>query len=134
MNLSFLHRYLPTLIILCAILYLSLAPAPIPDADKLHLFKGADKVVHFCMYGGLILVFCFDLYRQDPFNKYRTQQTIIACISAILLGGGIELLQGYMGMGRSADWYDFAANSAGAIAGLLCSHYLIRRWLRKVKK
>ena len=50
MNLSFLHRYLPTLIVLCAILYLSLAPAPIPDADKLHLFKGADKVVHFCLY------------------------------------------------------------------------------------
>ena len=46
----------------------------------------------------------------------------------------MELLQGAMSMGRSADWYDFLANSCGAILGLILGVNSVPYLFRKCKK
>ena len=101
--------FVPTIIVLVVITYLSLAKNPV-HSQEFYLFEGADKLVHGCMYLGLVWIGCFDIYRVS------------------------ELLQGAMSMGRSADWYDFLANSCGAILGLILGVNSVPYLFRKCKK
>ena len=46
----------------------------------------------------------------------------------LLLGGGIEIAQGLMGLGRQADWHDFYADAFGVFAGLALCLLGLRHW------
>jgi VanZ family protein len=46
----------------------------------------------------------------------------------IALGGGIEIAQGLMGLGREADLRDVLANTLGAGAGLGLALTPVGRW------
>ena len=119
--------YLPTLVVLVTITYLSLAEDPV-HTKGIRLFEGADKLVHGCMYLALVVVGSYDLYRVGrPSVRGRLGWMVVA----VMWGGVMELLQGAMGLGRSADWLDFAANSCGALLGFLLSLYVLPRlWTR----
>lgn len=119
--------FVPTIVVLAVITYLSLAQDPV-HTQGLRLFEGADKVVHGCMYLALVVVGSYDLYRVGRFSVGGSLGWMVA---AVVWGGVMELLQGAMGLGRSADWLDFAANSCGAVVGLLLSLYVLPRlWKR----
>ena len=47
------------MVVLIAIIYLTLFPQPLGE-NEVHLFEGADKIVHFIMFGGLTGTFIFD--------------------------------------------------------------------------
>ncbi|HIY50284.1 MAG TPA: hypothetical protein H9834_10790 [Candidatus Barnesiella excrementavium] len=122
--------FVPTLFVFLVIAYLSLARDPI-HADRIHLFEGADKVVHGCMYLGLVVVGCYDMYRLG--FRFTPRRLALWLFVAIAWGGVMELLQGAMGLGRSADWFDFLANSCGALSGLLLGVWGIPRLFRRYK-
>ena len=115
-----------------AILWLTLAPHPLPTSG-IKLFPGADKVVHGCMFGGLFLMACLD--RESIYSKrrilwnpaQRMRFTIIAAIGCTLFGGAIEVVQDAMRMGRSADWLDFVADGAGVVLAAVLTPWIIRR-------
>lgn len=67
------------------------------------------------MFGTLTLVMCWDWYvsRRRPLLMW---QTALCATVAIAAGGAIELIQGAMGCGRSADIMDFVADTVGAVA------------------
>ena len=115
--------FVPTIIVLAVITYLSLAKNPV-HSQEFYLFEGADKLVHGCMYLGLVWIGCFDIYRVSKFTAPKL----------IVWGGLMELLQGAMSMGRSADWYDFLANSCGAILGLILGANSVPYLFKKCKK
>lgn len=119
--------FVPTIVVLAVITYLSLAQDPV-HTQGLHLFEGADKVVHGCMYLALVVVGSYDLYRVGHFSVGGSLGWMVA---AVVWGGVMELLQGAMGLGRSADWLDFAANSCGAVVGLLLSLYVLPRFWKR---
>lgn len=107
--------------VVAAVLYLTLAPKPLPDND-INWFKHTDKIVHAVMMAGVYLAVALD------YIKHRRQPcglppAALGCILAavIVFGGSIELLQGAMDMGRGCDLYDFIADSAGACSGYLIS-------------
>lgn len=54
-----LPPWLLTTLTVLAILWLTLAPHPLPDND-IPTFEGIDKVVHACMFGGLYFMICLD--------------------------------------------------------------------------
>ena len=112
--------FVPTIIVLVVITYLSLAKNPV-HSQEFYLFEGADKLVHGC----------FDIYRV---SKFTAPKLILLVCGAIVWGGLMELLQGAMSMGRSADWYDFLANSCGAILGLILGANSVPYLFRKCKK
>ncbi len=120
-----LPRFLPTALVLIAILYLSLAPNPVPYENGFFNFKGADKIVHCLMYLGLTGVFCFDFYRKGA-TKEEARHIITAFTVAIILGGSIEILQEQMQMGRSGSFYDFMADVAGSVIGIISGMWIIR--------
>lgn len=115
-----------------AILWLTLAPQPLPEAD-IPVFEGADKVVHGLMFGGLVFAMVFDrevwLMRHRLSPDFRKERYFIALffLLAVLAGGGIELLQEAMGAGRSCDGADFLADAAGAFLSALVSPGIVRR-------
>lgn len=127
-----LMRMLPcgllTVAALGLLLWLTLAPKPLGD-EELPMFPGADKLAHAVMFGGVYFVMMFDASewlrnrergdaaagraRKKAVGAWVAPTAVIVCVA---LGGGIELLQGAMGMGRGCEWWDFVADCVG-VAG-----------------
>ena len=84
--------FVPTIIVLVVITYLSLAKNPV-HSQEFYLFEGADKLVHGCMYLGLVWIGCFDIYRV---SKFTVPKLILLVCGAIVWGGLMELLQSAM--------------------------------------
>jgi VanZ family protein len=102
------------LLLVLAVLYTSLAPPndlpPVQFNDKLE--HGTAYVLMMLWFGGLV-----------PVRQYGW---LIAALLA--LGGGIEIAQGLMNLGRTADIMDFAADAGGVAVGLLLCLCGLRHW------
>ena len=108
--------YQPTMVVLTAVLYLTLLPRPLGE-EEIFLFDGADKVVHFIMFGGLTGSFIFDRYRIE--RKLSLRSALLTALISSLLGAVIEYMQCAMQMGRSGnDIYDIMANTLGSFAAV----------------
>lgn len=107
---DFIPRYLPSVLVVLAILYLTLVPKPLPDTD-MKLFPHADKVVHAIMFGGAYL--CFYIDTRKCVGRITGKRIFFLMAVTVLFGGLIEILQDAMGLGRGGDWLDFLADAAG---------------------
>ncbi len=107
------------------ILYLTLFPDPLPDETP-PLFAGADKIVHAIMFWGMATAWMFDWHRRNHVLSGRAMAIITA--ATIALGGGVEVAQQLMGLGRGAELADFVADCAGVTVASLSSPRLVR-WL-----
>jgi len=107
------------LLIATAITVASLVPAR--DLPPLGV---SDKVEHAVAY--LLLAFWF--------ASVMTRRDYVYLILALLaFGGGIEIAQGLMGLGREADLLDLAADGAGILAGVLLAATPLGRWARLIE-
>lgn len=115
---------LPSAVTLCAILWLTLVPRPLPDMD-MHLWEHTDKLVHALMMAGMVWASSIDIMRRSRTRIVRMRPAVLLWVTAavMLLGGGIELAQGAMDMGRGADMADFAADCAGALLAALAVRF-----------
>lgn len=73
-----------------------------------------DKIVHFIMY--FIFVILWALYRNT--KEYKSKTGLIIALIAISYGGLIEIFQELFTSTRCADFFDFLANSTGALLGM----------------
>jgi VanZ family protein len=78
-----------------------------------------DKIEHFGAYAALALWFGG---LTEPRNYYRLSLWLL------VMGGGIEIAQGAMNIGRQAEWNDFFADGAGVVAGLALCLMGLRHW------
>ena len=102
-------RWLPTVLTVSAVLYLTLFPDPVPDND-LPLWEHTDKVVHALMMAAVWTALAIDLRR--PLTP-RLRLTLFISVTAF--GALIELAQQAMDLGRTADLADLAADTLGAL-------------------
>ena len=107
-----------TVVVVTAVLYLTLAPDPLPDIDT-PMWEHTDKVVHAIMMLGVAWGIGLDMMRASRTELRRLPGRVLLTIAVVtaLFGGGVELLQSAMQMGRSADIVDFGADTVGALAG-----------------
>ena len=107
---------------LALIVWGELTPHP-PDLSSILAWG---KAQHFTAYFGLAAMATMVL----GLNR----RLAVAILGVILLGGGLEILQGYTG--RDPDIFDFAANTPGALCGTavgtlcwiaLCGRVLVDR-------
>jgi len=118
-----------SIILFLVITYLSLMT---PPKIGILLFRHWDKVVHFCMYGGLSGVFWIEFLLKHRRNKANYLYVLVgAVLYPILLGGVLELCQKYFTRSRSGDWMDFLANTTGVIVASLIAWFIIRPWIIK---
>lgn len=126
---DFIPVYQPTVAVLVAILYLTLLPQPLGEED-ISLFDGADKVVHFIMFGGLTGTYIFDRFRIS--RKLNLKGALRVALCSSLLGAVIEYMQYAMQMGRTGnDIYDAMANTAGAFCAVAVCRLL--HWIDVTK-
>lgn len=108
--LRYIPRWGPTAVVLGVILTCTLLPGD--DLPQVPAFPGADKVVHALMFGVLAAVILYDI---DVFSgRVRRGAYVAAALISTIVGGCIELLQDAMGLGRTAEWLDFAADACGS--------------------
>lgn len=130
-----LMRWWPSTLTATAVLWLTLTSDPVPDV-RLPSWLGqyGDKVVHAIMFGGLTGAIIFDYKRRQPGAPHAAGTTflILLGIAMTLFGIADEWLQDAMGLGRTADIYDIAADIVGIVIGLMLApavcNRLIRQW------
>ncbi|TWF45016.1 VanZ like protein [Chitinophaga polysaccharea] len=111
-----LKYYLPATIWIILILIICTLPGKdIPTNsffEKVHF----DKIVHFGLFGGVVLFLSLGIYQQKRYISPVTLITLV--IIAATYGLAIEFIQKYWAIGRSFDIYDIVADTLGAIAGI----------------
>jgi VanZ family protein len=92
----------------------ALSLLPMQDLPHVPMFRGEDKLIHFLMYFGFSMLFCWTLKVELNYSK-------LFFVIVVTVGWGIlmEYLQLDMHMGRSFSWYDELANSIGVVIGTL---------------
>lgn len=130
MTVKTILRWLPSAIVIAVILYATLFPDP-AGADMLPLIPHIDKLIHAIMFGGLAGALAFDYERTGLRKRPEPRVMLVCCVASLALGGAIELLQGAMGLGRGADWLDFAADAAGVAVAYFAAPPAIRAVLRR---
>ena len=107
--------------IIWALLILVLCGLPGQDFPDLSFWKllSFDKAAHAFVFAVLVLLLIIGFKKQYSFRNLRHHAIKIATTFSILYGGLIELLQGWVFIGRSADPFDFLANTIGCFTGLL---------------
>jgi VanZ family protein len=103
-----------SLTIALAILYLSFARAETFSKVNVWDFKHLDKVVHMCMYFGLMIVL---LYENRSELKYNRSLFLLAIIP-FSYGSLIELLQSWLTATRKGDLFDAIFNLIGIFLAL----------------
>jgi len=127
----YIKDYPFSIILFLVITYLSLMT---PPKIGIQLFRNWDKVVHFCMYGGLSGVFWIEFLMKHRNKKANYMYAVIgAIVYPILLGGLLELCQMYFTKYRSGDWMDFLANTSGVIVASFIAWFCLRPWIIKEK-
>ncbi len=96
----------------------------VPPRDLPHL-RVSDKTEHFVAYFGLALWFG---------GLVPLRQFLWLALGLLALGGGIEIAQGLMGLGREADWRDFYADAYGTGVGMLLALVGLRHWVGWLEK
>lgn len=121
-----LLHWWPSMLTLAAVLWLTLAPDPVPDTG-VYLFPHADKVVHAIMFGGLTGALLFD-WRRMPEHRSRPipRQTIaiIALIVAVFATLD-ECAQSAMALGRYTDMMDLLSDWTGIIVAVFTAPPLL---------
>lgn len=125
MMLYYIKKYPISLLVIAAVIYLSFFKPPQTDMESI---PGIDKVVHMGMYFGMSGMLWLEFLRAHRKQAVpRWHAWIGAFVCPVLFSGMVELLQAYCTTYRGGDWWDFAANSAGALLASLIGNCLLKK-------
>ena len=120
------YKFVLTLLLVlwtAGVLYGSLAPGDdLPPAGWLAMIPYFDKVVHFGFYFGATLLVLL-LFEPRGWRRWTAVAAVILC------SGAVELVQGALGY-RSKDFWDFVANSSGALVAVAVAP-LLQRFVKR---
>lgn len=83
-----------------------------------------DKLEHAAAYAGLMVWFG---------GMFRRSLQVWIAIALVVLGGGIELLQGLTPT-RTPDVLDLAADSVGVLLAMVLSLTLLHGWCQRIER
>jgi VanZ family protein len=128
---KFITSFWKTIIWACVVSFLSLFSGKhLPEPSWL-TFPHIDKAVHFIMYFVLALVLIHD---SQHYSKIRLNHGRIILISVLMVigwGGFLEMLQRMPGIHRNGDFFDFLANTVGAVVASLL-YRIFERLLNRI--
>ena len=116
--------YLAVVFTLCLVNF-----GPMDDMPSKIAGIDTDKIVHFLMFAPFPFL-CYKVFHRCEGKPYNLVGfVLLALVIGLLLGGGIELLQG--AVGRNTDIMDFRADALGigcCCVGLLIYSAVSRKW------
>lgn len=116
LNLLRKYRWAPTAIVWFAVVWLTLAPNPLPG-NQIKLFEGADKIVHGLMFFTLTICGLADISDWKRIVSLKNIYIITICV--LIFAALDEWMQNMMGLGRTSDFYDFTADCAGILTAVI---------------
>lgn len=125
----YLKNYPASIITVGIILYLSFFTPPETKAPDIPYL---DKIVHFCMYGGLTTLLWIEYFWHHKGINW-IHLIIGGMICPTLMSGLVEIGQSTLTTTRSGDWMDFIANATGVLVASLIGYYLWRPLIRQHK-
>lgn len=115
--------FIPSLVWLITIAVLSGYPGnKIPKSP----FLNFDKLVHLGVYFILSIMLSYWFYTKDDKNSTSIKTSVLIILFGIFYGGFMEILQEYIFINRSGNWYDFFANVVGTILGVVLYPFVIK--------
>jgi VanZ family protein len=105
----------------------------IPHISFLELLS-FDKFVHAGIFFVLILLTVRGFLLQTRFIFLNNHAKVTAFFICVIYGGSLEIMQGTLFIERSADVYDFIANSVGCLIGLMLYNKIENKILAKIIK
>ncbi|MBN8696524.1 MAG: VanZ family protein [Bacteroidetes bacterium] len=105
----------------------------IPHISFLELLS-FDKFVHAGVFFVLILLLIRGAVLQTQFTFLSQYSFLLSGSLCVLYGGVLELMQEAVFEERSADLYDFIANSFGVLVGMVCYKKIEQKILIKFIK
>jgi len=121
---------LPWLLWLIVIAVLSFIPGDrLPDLE-FEWFK-VDTFIHVIMY--LVLIFFMQVAFFYDKNELFFIQVLYSIVICLLIGYGIELIQGHYIKNRFFSWSDVISNGTGAILGSLAFRYYRKKDINLVR-
>lgn len=116
-----------------AIIFYLTCLIPVKDIPSIEFdfFIELDKIVHFCMFGGLSGATGLYYVYAKKGNINMPIMIIGAILIPILYGGLIEILQANFFAPRTGDWFDFLADALGSLVAfpiiLVYRNYLLKK-------
>ncbi len=114
--------------ILCAI-----PGKDLPNVGWLEIFQ-FDKFVHASLFFVLSILLIWGFSKQDSFLFFNSHKNTLSIIISLIYGGSLEFMQQVFFADRTADIYDFIANTFGSILGLMLYKKLEQSFLIKFIK
>jgi len=102
-----------------------------PQVRTFWEWLGPDKIIHIGIFGILTCLLLRGFQKQYQFQRLRSNYIIFAIGIGIVFGALTEVGQRYVFIGRSANIYDFLANTVGCLLGLVV-YYILSRKLNKI--
>lgn len=124
-----LKKNILSIIVALLIMYLSLASSSTFDKVAIMNFPQMDKIVHFCMYFGLMSVIIFENYRTLKNNQKLFLTALIPLSYGILM----EVLQGLITVTRYASIFDALFNATGILVSILLWIWIRPRLKEKIR-
>ena len=106
--------------LLVLVIYLCLEPADGGGASRIN-----DKLAHFLAFFALAGWFAALVERRFYW---------LIALGMLSVGGLIEVAQGLMALGRTADLLDFVADGAGVSAGILINLLIRDSWFGRIER
>jgi len=122
-NKKYIFLHLPWQILMITIFVLSSIPGD--DLPDLH-FRAADKVAHLLIFG-ILAVLIFRSFENAGNIFFRDNARMLA-IACTILYGAVDELHQLLTVGRSASFWDWIADIAGAIILVSAYETLRSRW------
>jgi VanZ family protein len=116
---KFITSFWKTTIWASVVLVLSLSSGKNFQLPFWLLFPYIDKAVHFIMYFVFALVLIHDTQHYSKIRLNHGYIILIAVLIVIGWGGFLEILQRIPSIHRSSDFFDFLANTVGAVVAAL---------------
>ena len=93
-----------------------------------------DKLIHASLFFIQVVLLIQGFSKQTQIILFSRRPKLFAVGLCIMYGGDLELMQGAFFTDRTADIYDFIANSLGAVAGALLFEKIFNKYESWAKK
>lgn len=122
----FLLSFWPAIVWGIVILLLSITSGETASKLFIFKFKNADKIAHFGLYFifSYLLMFGFKRFYLNEIFRHKKQAIAYAVLISIIFGSWMEILQLTLQSTRSAEFFDFVANSIGAVFAIFLFEFI----------
>jgi VanZ family protein len=98
----------------------------LPSAPYLDIIS-FDKMVHAALFGGIVFFFCMAFKKSVISRQEKLAFFIKIAMATCVWGITTELIQKYFIPGRQFDWFDWAADSFGALVAFFVSVFFFAK-------